>query len=315
MDKKTTKQQAPALQIVWQWVSYGLWQWALVSLGILLSMTLLYFIVDAETHNASIYLLASTLVLLPLAFFVDRLYARQEPAQKQGFAGVVMVLNAVLVFLATVGGFITAVISGLSMIINGSSDALIATLTSATVTTVLGGLLFVRIINPEQVRKYVRFFGWIMIAVATVTMIAVIAGPIRSLQATRDDRLIEDSLYSINAGVQNYVYDHKKLPASLDDLQIDYNDSAKQTIDRKLVKYKANTKPATGQNATDLNKFVNELSGQNAPDQTFYYQLCATFDRKKGDPSTILDEDNLYNVGVNHPKGEACFDLEAKTYY
>jgi hypothetical protein len=314
MDKKTTKQQTPALQIVWQWVSYGLWQWALVSLGVLLSMTLLYFIVDAETHNAPIYVLAAMLALLPLAFFVDRMYSRQEPAQKQGFAGVVMVLNAVLVFLATVGGFITAVVSGLSAIINGSSDALTITLISATVTTLLGGLLFIRIINPEQVRKYTKFFRWIMLAVAGVTLIAAIAGPIRSLQATRDDRLIEDSLYSISAGVQNYVYDQKKLPASLEDLQIEYDDSATQVIDRGLVDYRPNTKPASEQTADDLNKFTNELSGQNQPSQTYYYQLCATFDRKKGDPSPVLDENDLYNVGANHPKGKACFDLEARIY-
>jgi hypothetical protein len=317
-EPKTSKQQAPsASQIVWQWVCYGLWEWALLSLGILLSLTLMYYIIDDTTpENFVIYLLAAMLSLVPIAFFVDRMYAKHEPQQKSGFSGVVMVLNAVVVFLATVGGFIATVVSLLSIIVNGSSDSLTIALISSVITAVLGGLLFARIVNPEQIRRFTRFFPWIVVAVAGIAMVFAIAGPIRSLASTRNDRLVENNMYAVVSEIRSYAYEHKKLPKSLDDLTFTYSEDAQRLIDKDLVTYKPNTKPMEQKLLGQLSDYTNQLGGQSnvQTEKIFHYELCADFDRKKGAPSSTLNENAIYDIGNRHPKGETCYKLTASVY-
>lgn len=302
---------ASSVQIVWQWVCYGLWEWALVSLSVLLSITLSYYVVGVGVDEFTIYVLAAMVCLLPLAFFVDRVYVRQEPAQKHGFTGVVMVLNAVMVFLATVGGFIAAVISLLSMFVNGGSDTLTIATISSLVVTALAGMLFVRILNPEKLRRFTKIFPWVVLAVAGLTVVFSVAGPIRSLQSTRDDRLIENNIYTIDTEIRNYAYDHRRLPASLNDVALgtSYQKDAQSLIDRKLVTYRPNTKPSKiqTQNAQDA---ISSLAP--APSETEYYQLCTTFDKEKG--SGKYKPKDLYNVGLDHPAGKVCFDQEVVIY-
>lgn len=301
-----------AAQIVWQWVCYGLWEWTLVALSTLLSAVLAYFFVSKDgDYQFVIYVLAAVICLLPLAFVVNRVYAKDEPEQKHGFAGVVMVLNAVLVFLATVAALITAVISTLTMAIHPPSDGRTITIISSLVVTVLGMMLFVRIINPAKLRKFSKLFPWIVVAVTGVTIILSFAGPFRNLMTTRDDRLIEDNIYTISNEIDNYANDHGKLPAGLNELQLDgsYQDGAKQLIDRNMVRYTPNIKPASTE---ELNDFNGAFSGGVQTSAAHYYQLCVTYEHQKGNGKNSTKD--LYSASSNHSAGEVCYEQDTIIY-
>jgi hypothetical protein len=46
-----------------------------------------FFVDDGGQYDYMTYLLAALVVLLPIAFVVDLLYSRRDPAQKHGFCG------------------------------------------------------------------------------------------------------------------------------------------------------------------------------------------------------------------------------------
>ncbi len=312
--KKSTKQASTsasnAVAAVWQWVCYGLWELALIALSVLLVATLSYFFIDnGADYTFSLYFMAAVLCLLPPAYVVDRRYSLQEPAEKHGFAAVIMVLNAVVVFIATIGAFITAVMTALSVLIDGDASApKTIAIVSALVVAVLGGMLFVRIIQPDRLARLTRYFRQLVAAVAAVTLIAAVAGPVVNMFQTRQDRLIEQNLVSLQNAIENYVNEKRALPASLDDLELSggYYDRARQLVDRKLVTY---IPESTKAGVTD--------PGQGISNQTIYhYRLCATFERARGDEPTRFSSSETYTYlyDPKHPAGYHCFELRISTY-
>lgn len=281
-----------ATDIVWQWISYALWGWTLVALSVFLSATLSYFLIkQSMAHEVSAYSFAAVLILLPMAFFVDRAYRRRELPEKHGFAAVVLVLHAVLVFLAMVGGVLTAAVSLFWLLINGDASPTAATsIISSLVVTVLGALLFVRIVRFPRIERLVAFFPLAVIAVAVITAGFAAAGPVRSLVSTRNDRLIEDNLHVIDTAIQNYASDKNKLPQSLKDLSLkdSYQEGAKKLVSRNMVAYT----PSADSNAYYMS-----------------YELCVTFSRAKGSGNT--SHNDIYSAGMDHGKGKQCYDLNA----
>ncbi|HSX16828.1 MAG TPA: hypothetical protein VLH86_01865 [Patescibacteria group bacterium] len=288
-----------AIDIVWQWVTYGLWEWALVALSVFLSSTLTYFFVHSASsgYEFGMYSLAAVICLLPLAIFADRMYSKREPHEKHGFAAVVLVLNAIVVFLAVVGGLITAVVSVMSWIINGqfSADTKI-TVISSLVVALLGGLLFARIMKFARLERILRIFPLIITAVVIVTTIFAIAGPFRSLIGTRNDRLIEANIGTVSTAIDDFTTQNNRLPASLDDLTFNqpYQDGAKNLVKKKLVTYKHDSN--TGSSYYGLT-----------------YQLCATFKKAKGNPASSSKD--VFSASYQHGRGEQCYDLTAYGNY
>lgn len=290
--------------IVLQWVSYALWELTIITLSVLLSSTLTYFMVDTSSDYAFvIYFLAALICLLPLAFFIDRWYAKDEPEQKRGFSGVVMVLNAVIVFLATIAGLITAVVSTLSVFVNTQTSATThIAIISSLVVTILGGLLFLRILNPPKFRVFCRAFRFIVALIAGLTLIGVIAGPFKMQINTRNDRFIEANLPTIGSAMYDYTSDHKALPGSLDDLALvgAYYDDARALIKKDLVRYKPNTNVTT---ETTAYQTVTKYS----------YELCVTWQRAKGAQDNLPKSD-IYYITERHAAGEQCYDLQIEVY-
>ena len=285
-----------------QWICFGLWEWTLVALSILLSATLgYYFVRDSGDYTFVVYVLASLLCLLPFSLVAERMYAKREPDQKQGFAGVVMVLNAVVVFLATLGALITTVMSSLSIFVNAhASSGTYIVIISSLVVTVLGLLLFARIINPPKLRKLTKLFPWIVVVITAVSLVAAIAGPFRSQISSRDDRFIEDNLSTVNENIRSYASDNDKLPKTLGNLSLDqeYEDGAQTLIDRDLVSYVPDTKkPKTADGY-----------------KTMYYRLCVSFEDKKGNGQPASEVKELYDLRSNHGSGRQCYNLEAEKY-
>ena len=293
-------QKSTSNNVVLQWVSYALWEGVLIVLSTLLSATLTYFMVKTSSdYSFVVYFLAATLCLLPLAFVADRMFRKQEPEQKHGFAGVVLVLNAILVFIVTVGGLITAVVSGIMQLVDTQvSSATTITMISALVVTILGGLLFIRILNPPKLQRLTRLFP----IITGLTLAGMFAGPLKHQLTTRDDRFIEDNLYIVDQKITQYTDSHKRLPDSLSALGFDtsYDEGAKALVDRKLVRYTPNSRQASQ---------TTELQGSTT---TYHYRLCVTFEKQKG--SGKGDNTELYSVSQSHKAGEECYDLKKEVY-
>lgn len=291
-----------AIDIVWQFLCYSLWELTLLTVTGLLSTTLTYFFI-AKTHDYSfaIYVFAVLICLLPVALVAEKFYAKREVMQKHGFSAVVMVLNAVGVFLVTLGSLITIVVTLLVKLVNGNiskTDSIV--IMTAFIVLVLGAMLFARIINQPKLARVRRIFPTAVVAIAVITLILTIVGPIHYQTQTKADRMIDDGLPAINSALENYATGNNKLPSSLSALSSDSSASysldpaAKQLISKNLVSYER--RGVTG-DSSDYN-------------QVFAFQLCVTYTKPEGMPrSGELSETDLDSV--NHPAGYVCYLLHS----
>lgn len=313
--------KAHGVQIVWQLLTYALWSWALTALVVLLTATLSYYLLNSDgDYEFSIYAFAAVICLLPMAFFADKIYARQEPEHKHGFAAVVMVLSAVLVFLASLGGLITAVVTIFTLFVNpGDTGTKQVVILSALIVTALGGMLFVRILNVPRLRRFVRLFPLIALAVTGLATVMAVAGPFRSEIAARNDKLLESHLPKVNQAIQDYARKNSRLPANLQDIDLSgaREKDAKYLVDKNLVEYKvvAATAPDTYETPNNRTTTTRNLSYRPGR-QTGNYELCATFNKAKNDKYADSvngrdDYGSTYISAYYHPAGRHCFKLRA----
>jgi hypothetical protein len=311
--------KAHGIQIVWQLLTYSLWSWALTALIVLLVATLSYYMLHNEAdYEFSIYAFAAVICLLPLAFFADKIYSRQEPEQKHGFAAVVMVLSAVFVFLTSLGGLITSVVTVFTLFVNpGDTETKQVIIASSLIVTTLGGMLFARILHSPKLRRLNRLFPLIAVGVTAIATVMAIAGPFRSEIAARNDKLLESNMQVVNDAVQDYARDNKRLPANLGDIKLDKSNQkdAKQLVAKNLVEYKVinASNPGLGE---DLDYTYTELSTTASRRQTGTYELCATFKKAKGEEyserdSGYDDYGSSYISAYYHPAGHHCYKLKA----
>lgn len=278
-------------QIVWQWVSYGLWEWALIALASLLSVIFAYYFVSAADNPFSgtsyiTYPMAALICLMPIAFIVNHYFEKTEPQKKEGFAAVVMVLNAVGVLLATVGGLVVTVVTALNSLTNGSSADGNITLATAAVVTVLGAMLFVRIIQPVKLAKFSKAFPYVVVIVAFIAVGAAAGGPFRSAVTSRTDRLIENNLPALAQDIDDYYSNSNNLPGSLS--QVDFSAESDTGPDSGQALYQ--------QNLVDY-KVTNSADGT--------YSLCVTYTHVLGSGTASTDQSTIDTS--SHPKGHVCY--------
>ncbi|HEX9153284.1 MAG TPA: hypothetical protein VF809_00505 [Candidatus Saccharimonadales bacterium] len=299
--KPSTRNNAQrSSDITIEWICFGLWEWVLITLSVLLSATLTYYFFDnGGDYTFTLYFMAAMLCLMPFALVTERMYAKREPKQKHGFGGVVVVINAVAVFVATVGAFIAAVMNILSVFVDANtSSSTYAAISSSFVVAILGLLLFIRIISPVKFRKYTKVFPWIVVGISLATVIAASFGPFKSQIANRDDRFIENNLPAIDETIRSYTDKNRRLPASLNDIAMDESDNSYAMIKRNLVKYTANTKE----------------SEEGSEHESFYYELCVNFQKSKGSSRQASKVDDLYTLRSSHAAGEQCYGQRADVY-
>jgi hypothetical protein len=305
-----------AVNIVWQWVCYGLWEWALTSLAVLLTVTLDYYFNNSSgsgDYTSVLYILAAMLCLLPLALVANYIYSKHEVNQKHGFSAVIMVINAVGVFLASIGALITLVVSILSLFTSPTSSTSVdIVIASSGIVTVLGAMLFIRIINPAPIAWFTKLFPYLVLGVAGLAVVLAVVGPFRSQIANRQDSLIEQNLPTLNDDIQSYATNNNKLPDNLSQVDTTADQGAQQLVKSNLVTYQnLGTTVVTNRTTTYFSSAstTSELS----------YQLCATFKSAKGTPSTThVDLDTADNqsfaldqITTSHLAGKQCFKLTA----
>mgnify|MGYP003602114390 FL=1 len=302
-----------------QWITYALWGWALLPLSMLILLVSTYYIKgDVGTDEFVIYLIASILVLAPLAMVADHFYSKSEPQPKKGGSLVIMLIHAVIFVLFGLGFFISTVFAVINAVMSSSSpEQSIAIAIGSFVVGLLYLLLIIRTIKPNLLQfktMRARPFVLLMIFAITLVLSLAIAGPMKQYFNERNDRLIESYLNDVNVAISKYYEEKQSLPDSLNELSVE--SEVKQLIDSNLVKYErlGSSGPSLTiiDDVTKLSDFIN--NGNEAPKQYFKYQLCVTYVAESNiyDSSSKTDEFETYISTYSHPKGEVCYKL--KTY-
>ncbi|HSX24114.1 MAG TPA: hypothetical protein VLE74_03380 [Candidatus Saccharimonadales bacterium] len=304
--------------IVLQWLTYAFWGWTVLGVSILVATVLASFITGTPTGDFTPYGLAAVLVLLPIAVVCDIFYSKQEPPKKTGPASLVMIIHAVLFALFAIGSLIAVVFSLVSLFTSSSdsSGAQVA-LYSAMIITVLYAAVFLRTLHPRRTPWISRFFPIFMVVVVGIIAILGITGPMAKARLTRNDKLIENNIGTIQTSISSYTNKNKRLPTDLGSLKL--SGDAQKVIDKKLVTYKPESSTAT---VLPVGNTLNSrLATTYQPPTTYYYQLCATY-KKASDSrynsyrSTATDSGgySTYVTTYDHPAGETCYKLKTDSF-
>ncbi len=305
-DPNTPKNQS-AGQLVLQWLTYAFWGWTLLALSSLIFSIIFNLVADTETGSFTPYAIASVLVLLPISYVTDYFYSKNEPSKKTGVAMAIMVIHAVLFAIFGIGYLISAVISIISMFTNsGENNVALAWLITSSIITVLYVLTFIRTLNPSVLSFIQKYYKFAMIAVSGLFIILGIVGPIANERITKNDRLIENNLYSVNTSIKNYTSKNERLPASLNDL--DLNGDAKVLVEKNLIVYKPESSN-------------DQYSSRYSTSKNVKYQLCVKYTKEKKD-RYYSSYDNTDSDGYSdylsysngHPAGEVCYKLKDTVY-
>lgn len=291
--------------VVLQWLTYAFWGWLILGMIWLITVILVNALLNESVSTTVPYAIAASVVMLPIAFVTDFFYRKHEPPKKSGAAMVIMVIHAVLFALLGIGALIIAVFTGLNAAINTSSDitAQLVILLTAGFAALVYATTFLRTLNPFKSKKFASLYGIGMLALTVLLLVFAIVGPVVQSVATRDDRLIEDSLPDVQRDVSDYIEENKDLPNTLDDVTFN-TEGARQLVEGDKVTYKQVT---TTQNITS--------SGLST---TFKYELCVTYvapsAQDRYDYGSSKSEYSTYISTYSHGEGETCYKLQQTEY-
>lgn len=313
----TTTSTSSPLTLFLQWVTYALWGWTLIPLSWLtLLVTSFYIVGDIGTDEFAIYLIASIVVLGPMAIIADHYFDKKETQPKKSGSSVIMLIHAVIFVLFSLGFYISTVFALISVFMSsGSSELKIAIAVGSFIVGCLYLLLIIRTIKPNLLQfkqLKIRPFILIMLFVIAIIFSLAIAGPVKRYFDTRDDRLIESHLSDVSVAINKYYAEKQNLPDSLNALSVD--PEVKQLIDSDLVKYEQ--LGSSGPSLTvigDVTKLGNYLDDTyELPKQYLKYQLCVNYVAESNiyDSSEQTDELQTYISTYSHPKGEVCYKLK-----
>ncbi len=298
--------------IVLQWLTYAFWGLTVLATSVLATTVIAYFITPSNNNDFSAYATAAVLVLLPISVVCDIFYSKREPQHKTGASSIIMIIHAVVFALFGIGAIIGIVFSLVQLLISSSdiTGTRIA-LYSEIVIVFLYAVTFLRTLLPVKLVKFRQYYPIFMIVVAGIISVLSFIGPVANAQLTRNDKLIDNNLYSIQSGVDIYVNSQNKLPADLNSL--DLTGDAKKIVDENLVKYTANSKPSAVTSST---------FNPSTSTTTFYYKLCVDYKAASNNsngvismptPATESDGYNSYIPSSSHPAGNYCYKLSSVT--
>jgi hypothetical protein len=295
--------------VVLQWLTYAFWGWLILGLIWLVSVILINAILKESVSEVVPYAIAASIVLLPIAFVTDLLYRKHEPVKKTGAAMLIMVIHAVIFALFGIGALITAAFVGLNAAINmgDTINAQIVGFLTAVFAAILYVAAFARTLNPFKSKKPQLIYSFGMLGLSILLLIFAVVGPVIQSVISRNDKLIEQNLISVQRGVNDYISENKALPKSLDDINLT-NKGAKELVTKDLVEFV----PGTTQSTTAL----SELSITT----TYRYELCVTFASASNasnsyyDDSMNSDDYKSYLYVYSHDAGRQCYKLKGTTY-
>lgn len=322
-DKRNTP-----LTLVLQWLTYAFWGWFILALSLLTYLSMGYIVNSAGSGidgTFTAYSLAAVIVLFVIALACDIIYSRSEPEKKTGPATIIMVIHAVIFALCGIGALISAVFAIVNMLIDNSStsdiDGPVVTLISSLLIFVVYGIVLIRTLHPVKIPHVTQMF-WVVIGIITAAVIAVsVFGPVAHARLTRDDRLIEESLPSLSQDINNYAAQNGSLPKSLEAVKESADTNVKDFIDKKLVTYTPNIKPAKKPATTTSFDMMNGTSSSAAASRAIsYYRLCVSYKAEKTDSYgyddiTSVEEGETSPNTYSHAKGKVCYNLQTDYDY
>lgn len=292
--------------LVLQWLTYAFWGWLILALVWLATVVLSNAILNEADSGMVPYAIAASIVLLPLAFVTDLFYRKHEPLKKAGGAVIIMVIHTVLFALLGIITLIVTVFTALNIAIDtGDVNSRMVTLITFAFATVLYASAFLRTLNPFKSRKPLFLYGIVMVVLTALLLIFAVVGPLAKNYATRNDRLIEQNLTSVETSINSYVTKNKKLPNSLNDVAI-ISQGGKTLVEKGLVEYKKEAD-------------VMKMSGTDMTTE-HRYQLCVEYAQPSQygyESSSYYQSDDEYSTYVStsrHDAGKQCYKLQATTY-
>lgn len=292
--------------LVLQWLTYAFWGWLILALIWLMGVVLANAILDKPSTDMIPYAIAASIVLLPLAFVTDLFYRKHEPLKKVGGAAIIMVIHTVLFALLGIITLIITIFTALSMATEtGGVDGKLVAIGTTGFATLLYAGAFIRTLNPFKNAKPLFIYSLVMVGLTALLLCLAIVGPFAKSLTTRNDRLIEQNLSSVENGITNYTRENKGLPNSLKDVRL--SGEAKQLVDNNLVEYK---KEATIKAAPSSS--LGSITIEHR------YQLCVTYTASNGSEyaSDYQTEEEYtdYASTSSHEAGKTCYKLKATTY-
>lgn len=305
---KDVQSNSPAVAI-FQWLTYVFWGvTAALSVALVAFSTELAVSGYSNMLNSVIFVIAATIVVLPLALVFDYFFSRYERDHKVGIGMVLMVVHAVLAALLAVIALATAVFSLVSMLVFvDDANDMISTLSAAGAAVVLFGLIFVRIMRPvtkSRLRLVVRSLLFVLVS---ALLVWAIVGPAAQVVMRQQDERTVWALQSTPNIISSYVLANGSLPEKLEDaLSYSYSgDTGVNALERNLENGRVTYTP-------------NVLAPLAEEDlTTFYYEVCATFDYadESRDQYTygMAADDNGFSetfTKISTEAGRSCYNLK-----
>ena len=303
-------------QIILQWLTYAFWGWTAFFASMLAASIASHYLIASSDDSAALYALAAVVILLPLSIVSDIMYSKREPSKKSGDSSVITIVHAVLFALIAIGGVVSVAFSVVQMIINsGDNSSAQVTLYGGLIVALLYTVVFMRTIRLEKPKWLHKYFVIIMAALIGLIVIISIFGPVNGVIATKNDRLIDNNISTVQNGISNYVSTNNQLPTDLS--QLDLTGDAQVLVKANLIQYIPNSKPSTTTEETGYDgvKTLSKIT-------TYFYQLCVDYQKASAnnDVYTMYSgvdsgDYSSYISSYYHPAGHYCYKVTASPTY
>ena len=287
---------------VLQWLTYTFWGWLSAALVWLVWVIAVYLIDSHISSTAIPYAIAAGVIMTPLAFVTDFFYSKHEPLTKRGAAIIITVIHSIGFALIAIGTLIAALFLGVNTLVEVSDVNHATSITTLLVTCALSSLAFLRALNPFKNRRFITGYRYAMLGCSLIALAVAAISPTAQLVATKQDRRIEQNLYQVQNSINEYINEHTKHPASLDDISLSQAGEDLKNDDR--ISFVAG----------DVTRNSRQFSGDTYR-YRFNYQLCAVYDhanKKDRYESEYRDYDDGYESILRtsgHPAGKTCYKL------
>lgn len=132
--------------LVLQWLVYAFWGWTVLAVSIMTWAIISFYMDGLNISDTALYGVAALLVLLPLSLGCDIFYHKKEPEVKTGAASVIMIIHSVIFALFGIGSLISAVLSGVNLLIGDNTIGVLNTLFTSLIIFAIYLSVFLRTI-------------------------------------------------------------------------------------------------------------------------------------------------------------------------
>lgn len=294
-----------------QWLTYVFWLWFSFAVLWLTGTVFSYFAsgpgADGNWTATVSYPIVAAVVLLLAAGISDRLYTKREPMRKTGAAAVTATINTVIYALAAVCMLVFMLFMFIQL---ATPDGGSGSDTRVSIYVAIVGILvyLTLVARASMIAKFNKLPLIMTLAFSALTIalaVAGIFGPMAQSDTVKQDQSAVASLTDIAGSLSQYTIKNNKLPKALNDsdFKTNLNSDSKDMINKGVITYKPNVRPAQ--------------SDQAGGTVMYYYELCATYNEKSGEPSynSVYSADpSVYNSYLSiesHPAGKECYKMEA----